>query len=201
MSPRTLFILSLIAALCSCMPYAHAEAPGDRPDCESDSACKAAFLQAFQQSGQGNLSEALRLYRAAYELRADPVIFFSIARILHKQNRFADAAAYYKRFIESPVDEPERKKKAQEYLGQIQTSERQLSSVEVSTSSPSPEQVASPHSLASSASTGRPVVRRWWFWTAIGGGVLVFTAIGLGVGLSQRQPSLPIDMNTYEPTF
>jgi hypothetical protein len=49
--------------------------------------------------------------------------------------------------------------------------------------------------------TDKPVYKRWWLWTIVGGGVLVITGIGLGVGLAPRTPSLPAGINTYEPSF
>lgn len=33
-----------------------------------------------------------------------------------------------------------------------------------------------------------PVYKKWWFWTALGGSALAITAVGLGVGLAQRNP-------------
>ena len=30
---------------------------------------------------------------------------------------------------------------------------------------------------------GQPIVRRWWFWTALGGGVALALGLGLGIGL------------------
>ena len=46
-----------------------------------------------------------------------------------------------------------------------------------------------------------PVYKKWWFWTAIGGGALAITAIGLGVGLSLRPASVPPDVNTRVTHF
>ena len=205
MSHRILLLLSVAVGICSTMPQALGQTgPSGRPDCESDSACKSVFMQAFQQSGQGNLDEALRLYQAAYELRADPVIHFSIARILHKQGRLTDATVYYQRFVDSPVDEHERKRKAQEYLVQIRALKQQRSSAGSSTPSLALPRIAPtvvPARTLGGAATDKPVSERWWFWSTIGGGALAIAAVGLGVGLSQQPPSLPADMNTYEPSF
>jgi hypothetical protein len=77
--------LSLVG--CFLLPTARAEQASEQTDCASTPACKSIYLQARQQSEQANLGEALRLYRAAYEVRADPTILFSIARVLHKGNR------------------------------------------------------------------------------------------------------------------
>lgn len=114
-------VLVLLSWLSFVEATAHAEMPQSIPDCKSTPACFSIYMQARQQSAQGNLSEALRLYKAAYEVRADPGIFFSIARVLHKQGQLPNAADYYRRFIDSPLDQPEQKRTAQKYLSQIST--------------------------------------------------------------------------------
>ncbi len=74
------------------------------------------YGKARAASSDGNLKEAVRLYKAAYELRPDPVLLYNIARILHKLTRFQEARIYYQMFIDSPAESEEQKKKAQEYL-------------------------------------------------------------------------------------
>lgn len=37
----------------------------------------------------------------------------------------------------------------------------------------------------------RPVYRRWWLWTAVGGVVVLATSVGIGVGLYLREPAEP----------
>jgi len=171
------------------------------PECRADPACFSIYMQARQQSDQGNLSEALRLYKAAYELRSDPAIFFSIARVMHKQGQLPEAAEYYRRFIDSQLDQPEQKRKAQEYLGQIEVAEPGQAPAPSGIPLLTPQPLASSQVAVGHASSDKPVYKRWWFWTVIGGGAVVITAIGLGVGLSLRQPSIPADLNTYEPSF
>ena len=41
-----------------------------------------------------------------------------------------------------------------------------------------------PYPVATRSVAPRPAYRRWWFWTALAGGVVAATAVGLGVGLS-----------------
>jgi len=36
-----------------------------------------------------------------------------------------------------------------------------------------------------------PIIKKWWFWTAVGGGVVVVLAIGLGAGLSGASDPVP----------
>lgn len=90
------------------------------PDCASDTACDSLFDRAKQASEDNNLPEALRIYKLAYEVRADPRLLFSIARVLHKLDRPQEATAYYKQFLDSPLEDAEHKRKAEQYLEQLQ---------------------------------------------------------------------------------
>lgn len=190
--------LSLATVLFLAGLSVRAEEPAGSPTCADTPACKSIYMQARQQSEVGNLSEALRLYRAAYEVQSDPAIFFSIGRVLQKQGQLTEASSYFQRFIDSPVEAPDQKRRAADYLKEIQAASIKHSTpVENSSQTFLPSASSTP----SDATTGKPVYKRWWFWTAIGGGVLAVTAIGLGVGLSQQRASIPFDPNTYEPSF
>jgi tetratricopeptide (TPR) repeat protein len=191
----------MTALLVFVMTEVRAQSQPSLPDCRSDPTCFSIYMQARQQSDQGNLSEALRLYRAAYEVRADPGILFSIARVLHKQGQHPEAAVFYRRFIDSPLDQPEQKRKAQEYLGQIQAAgpRQALTSGGITLLPPQPP--TSSQLAAARSSEDKPVYKRWWFWTAIGCGIVAITAVSLGIGISQRQTSSTQDSNIYEPTF
>src|SRR5262245_22010882 len=78
------------------------------PNCASDSACESLYGRAKKASGDNDLPEALRLYKLAYEVRADPGLLFSIARVLHKLDRSQEATFYYKQFIDSPLEDAEQ---------------------------------------------------------------------------------------------
>lgn len=68
------------------------------------------------ESGKGNLKEAVRLYKEAYEIQQSPVLLFNIARTLHKLTRFDEAIVYYQLFVDSPVAEEGQKRKAREAI-------------------------------------------------------------------------------------
>lgn len=88
------------------------------PDCSADPQCLSLYERARQESDGGNLAEAERFYKLAYEVKADPRLLFSIARVLHKGSRPQEAAIFYQQFIDSALDDPEQKHKAQQYLAQ-----------------------------------------------------------------------------------
>ena len=90
-----------------------------RLDCQDDAACNQLKERAAERSKSGDLPEALRLYKQAYEVRADPRLLYNIARTLHKQGQRAEAASYYQSFLDSPVNDEEPREKAREYLKEI----------------------------------------------------------------------------------
>lgn len=190
MSPRRILIAGLLAGLCSVVGSVRAERSSELPHCASHPACETIFLQGRRQSEQGNASEALRLYKAAYEVRADPLILYSIGRVLHKQGQAREAMAYYQRFLDAPLDRPELKGKAQEYLTELRR-------IAAPTDVPPPP--PAPLVAARAAPQAVPVYKRGWFWGVLGGSLAaVGLGVGLGVGLSQRAPG---GVNIYEPMF
>lgn len=90
-------------------------------DCYQNAACLALKEQAAERSKAGDLAEAVRLYKLAFEVRADPRLLFNIARLLHKLGQTDEAAPYYQKFLDAPIEDREQRRKAQEYLEQIQT--------------------------------------------------------------------------------
>lgn len=93
--------------------------------CDEDATCAEQAARAHQLSKEGNLEDALRLYQAAYQLRADPKLLFNIARVLHKLGRRAEAATYYQRYLHADTENiPEQRQKAQDYLMQAEREEQ-----------------------------------------------------------------------------
>ncbi|MFO0578452.1 MAG: hypothetical protein U1A78_30985 [Polyangia bacterium] len=155
------------------------------PDCGSDTACLALYDRAKQASDENNLPEALRLYKLAYEVRADPRLLFSIARVLHKLGRSQKATVYYKQFLDSPLEDAEQKRKAEQYLGQLQPKPASDSSkLPPSPSTKNPPSLAvqaqkEPQSSTEAAGARRPR------WRLVTGGIALGTGLLLtGFGAS-----------------
>lgn len=87
--------------------------------CELKPACVSLYEQAQQQSKASQFAAAARSYKLAYEVQPDPRLLFSIGRALHKDGQQRDAASFYRRFLDSDIDDAQQKKKAQEYLSQL----------------------------------------------------------------------------------
>ncbi len=72
--------------------------------------------QAQQQSKAGQLAEAEKRYKLAYELSQDVRLLFNIARVLDKRGQGQEAMTYYRQFIQSAVEDELQKAKAREFL-------------------------------------------------------------------------------------
>lgn len=146
------------------------------PDCAADAECYSLSENAKQQSSSGNLSEALRMYQAAYERLADPRLLFNIARIYHKQKQYAEALTYYQQYLDSSLSANEQKRKASEYLAQCQAERTEQSKPSQIPILEQPSEVEPP---PSDVARPRPIYTKWWFWLGIGG----FAAAGVTTGV------------------
>ncbi len=174
-------------------------------DCETNAACVALYEQAAQQSKSGQLVEAEKSYKLAYEVSHDARILFNIARVLDKRGQAADAMSYYRQFLQAPLQDETQKSKAREYLAQL---EANRPSQEPSKNDPAAripsasagERMASMTTLPASQTSDQqttPIYKKGWFWGVMVGSVAaVGLGVGLGVGLSNRTPTVPSGTNT-----
>lgn len=169
---NSLLQLSCVGLMLVAVPNRKLWAQPSLPDCASDSVCLTLYENATQASSAGKLSDAERLYKLAYKTRADARLLFSIARVIHKLDRPREAASYYQQFIDSPLDDPEQKAKAQQYLEQ--TRREALASV----SRPDSQHPAKKSSavVSGSETTVEPSTLLWAGrppWRLIAGGISV----------------------------
>lgn len=174
-------------------------------ECETNAACVALYEQAQQQSKAGQLVEAEKSYKLAYEVSHDARILFNIARVLDKRGQAADAMSYYRQFLQAPLQDETQKSKAREYLAQL---EANRPSQEPSKNDPAAripsasagERMASMTTLPASQTSDQqttPIYKKGWFWGVMVGSVAaVGLGVGLGVGLSNRTPTVPSGTNT-----
>lgn len=178
-----------------------ARASGQTPagvECETTPACAALFARAQQQSKQGQLADAEKSYKMAYEVSHDARLLFNIARVLDKQGFDAQAIAHYRQFIDAPLSNQEQKAKARTYLEQLEA--RQGPVIFVPT--PLVEVEPSPAGYSPEDQSKKPVYKKGWFWGVMLGSVgAVGLGLGLGLGLGTRKPTIPGDTNLIEPTF
>ena len=202
--------LTILFCLLMAGGIAHGQPAASQTECGSNPACFALYEQGQQQATAGQLAEALRSYKLAYEVQADPRLAYSIARLMHLQGQEAEAVPYYRRFLESKSDDDAQnsqfKAKAQEYLAQCELiaaaalakkQEEERKRLEDERRKQEEERKRADLLLQTT-----PIYKKGWFWAIIGGSAAVIgLGVGLGVGLSNRGPSLPDGVNTYTATF
>ena len=174
-------------------------------DCETNAACVALYEQAAQQSKSGQLVEAEKSYKLAYEVSHDARILFNIARVLDKRGQAADAMSYYRQFLQAPLQDETQKSKAREYLAQLEANRPSQEPSKYDPAARIPfasvgERMAPMTTLPASQTSDQqttPIYKKGWFWGVMVGSVAaVGLGVGLGVGLSNRTPTVPSGTNT-----
>ena len=157
--------------------------------CEDSPACTELANKARSLSSAGKSEDAMKLYQAAYQVRPDPRLLYNTGRILHHTGRPGEAASYYKRVLDSGIDEGDLRQKVTGYLVQAQEESAQASQV--------PSTAGDSFIQPSSAKPAEPAYKRPWFWAVIGvasavvvGGVVTGVVIG-------TMPKPPTDI--YRP--
>lgn len=184
---------ALVTALLTSAP-ANGQSETSPPNCDADPPCTALKSQASAKSKSGDLVEALRLYRLAYEVRPDPRLWYNVGRLLHKQGQTAEAVAAYQKFLAAPIldeQQPQQAQKAREYLAQLQTPLAASPQMPVGSG---PDAISSITPAATTRTDARPiqtpVYKKWWFWTVIGVVVVAGIAGGVAGGVAANR-SLP----------
>ena len=178
---------------------AHGQTPQGM-ECEANTACAALAEQAQKQSKAGQLAEAEKSYKIAYEVSHDARLLYNIARVLDKRGQGPEAQRYYRQFIEAPVEEPEQKAKAREYVAQLEAKNDPppikrppWTPIQPTTSMKEPV-------VPKTERKDTPVYKKVWFWGVMVGSVAaVGLGIGLGVGLGSQGPTVPSGTNVFEP--
>lgn len=89
-------------------------------ECDTNDLCVELVAQAQRQSKVGQLADAEKSYKRAYEASHDARLLFNIARVLDKRGQEPEAITYYRRFIEAPLSDEEQKAKARTYVEQLE---------------------------------------------------------------------------------
>jgi hypothetical protein len=152
----------------------------------------------FRKGGKaydlGRYLEAAKEYEAAYDAKDDPALLFNIAQAYRLGGDNPNAVRAYKAFLRRMPRAPNRAE-VEARIAELQhVIEQQAHAKESapegtmapSTKPPDKEPAAAPTAPVSSGPEKPPVYKRWWFWTAIGGVVVVGVALGVGLGVGLR---------------
>lgn len=136
--------------------------------CDADPDCAEAVQRAISQSDSHQYEAALRTYEAVYQRWPTPWLLINLGRVQQKLNQPAQAIATYQRYLNgAPHDVSQRITVARAFLKQAEQ-EVQLKRYR--------------QMLVEANSQQKPIHKKWWFWTALGGAAVAATAVGSGVG-------------------
>lgn len=193
--------------------------------CLTDPTCRASYQKALSQYDEGRFDEALANFQAAYQRRQMPWLLVNIGRAAQRLGRPAEAIQYYERYKKAePNIDPENEKRINKYIEQaralLEQTPEQPTMPAVAKPSETPTVATPPEApKPDSGVTGltaqggtktdtpaaKPIYKKWWFWTIIGGVVVAGAVTGAVVGATASkspppEPFLPDDP-VYMPTF
>jgi len=159
---------------------AHAQPLTDDP-CLRDVSCQRLLARAQASSQEQRYEEALVTYQKAYSLSQASWILVNIGRMQHKLTYYQEAKQSYLRYLETPrlPGDDEQRTTALDFLHQTEAELAKQQTVMMMATSTVPATAAP-----------RPVYKKWWFWTIIGG-VVAGGVAGTIAGVYASKPSLP----------
>jgi tetratricopeptide (TPR) repeat protein len=135
---------------------------------EFEQRARTEFERAQRSYDLGRFEEAIVHYSRAYEAMALPPFLFNIAQCHRLLGEYAQAAFFYRRYLDL-AGNPPNAALARELLGEMEQRQSDHERLERETGArvraaltAHPER---PEDL-------EPLYRRWWFWAAVGGGVV-----------------------------
>src|SRR5207253_9839208 len=89
--------------------------PGQSPDEQAQRLADEA-VEAYRAS---SYDQAVKLFKQAYGLRADPAILYNLAKCFDKMGQPADALEYYRRYLVAEGTDPKLRARAEEKVAQL----------------------------------------------------------------------------------
>lgn len=185
---RALLLTLLVCLLIPCQ-VVHGQPTSPQPDCTDNPACEALAKQAEQQFAAGQLGEALRSYKLAHEVVADPRLLYSVARLMHVQGQEIDAIPYYRRFIEANLDDEVQKAKSKEYLAQCESIAAEALAKKLDAELKEKERNEARRAELTSKPV--PLYKKWWLWTIVGTAVAAVIVGSIAGGVIANQNQIP----------
>lgn len=213
---QVLVVGLLLAALGAGRARAAEPAGGDDSQnasdpCLNDTLCRGHYDEARQAYKDKRYEEALKEYRAAYERRQAPWLLINVGRTLQRLGRLDESLDYYQRYLRAdPNPKPEVKTRVEGYIDQVKAG---IETAPKKEPEPPPTMTAAPAQPAPPPPQpeGKPVYKKWWFWTILGVVVAGGAAAGVAVALTRdntpammpvtMQPMVPAGVTVYEPKF
>jgi tetratricopeptide (TPR) repeat protein len=203
-SPRT--GLRRLAAACvalACLLSARPTLADEANEANADrELAKRHFEEGTKAFNLGEFTRAIEEYRLAYNAKAEPLILYNIAQAYRLSGDLAQALFFYRSYLHNLPDAANhdevemRIASIEEQLRTAKAVTTQPPNTPVPEATPAPPPANTPPAAPvlvaeTKPAAPRPLVRRWWLWTAVGVAVIgVAVGVGVGVGLS-RGPETP----------
>ena len=187
---------SLLAALLAAL-LTHASAFGQAPtraaaaaeaapaaSANSAEEAKLVFAEAQKAYALGRFQDAIVKYERVYELTNHPSLLFNLAQCHRQLNNYERAAFFYDRYLSTAKPPIPNEQTARDLLAEMSAKRDEARRVEAEKAAQA--QLAQP---APPTVESKPVTSKWWFWVAIGAGVVAAgTITAVAVATSQPQP-------------
>lgn len=148
-------------------------------------------------------------FQAAYKLMQNPGLLFNLAQAYRKAGHPREAIEYYDLYLSAtPQLNEEIRHKVDSYLAEARNTlaalelemKRRLAEEKASREqepepappprSPPPELAVVTAPAAAPVAPAKPIHKRWWLWTAVGGAAAA--AVVTGVAIGTQSPSTPV---------
>ncbi len=193
-------LLGLSVVLVASLSWA---APPAKTD-EASEQAKSHFALAQKLYNLSKYGEALKEFEAAYMAKSDQAFLFNVAQCQRQLGDYEAAEKSYRAYLREARDASQAQREGvQKLLADMEKAVRERRSHAPPTGLASPEgppeephpspvvvaQVEKPAPVAT-VSDERPIYKRWWLWTAIGGAVVV-AAVVVAVVLATASGGYP----------
>lgn len=176
---------------------------------------RAAFHSGSQHYNLGEFQQALDSFREAYRNYEDPSFLYNIAQCERQLGHKREAVREYRAYLNNS-DNADNRDSVRQIIAQL---EREIAiddqraaaaAAAAAAARPTPPAVVTtiaeptPATLTTSTPSKidrKPVYKKWWVWTIVGGVVAAGAAAGLAVALTRTGPAPKVDtaLGTAQP--
>ena len=168
---------------------------------ETESA-KAHYVRGTKLYDLGRYQEAAKEYEATYELKDDPALLFNIGQAYRLGKQYPEAIRAYKSFLRRVPESPQRA----QIEAHLKVMQEEVDRQEAATKKPPPPPTETPPPAAiattpppATTSADKPIWKKWWLWTIVGGVVVAGVVVGVTVGVLASRDSFNPSLGKVGP--
>jgi hypothetical protein len=169
---------------------------------EDPNSAKAHFVRGTKLYDLGRYLEAAKEYEATYEIKDDPALLFNIGQAYRLGKQYPDAIRAYKSFLRR-APESQQRGQIEGYLktmqDEVDRQEAAKTPTVAPTVAPTPTPTPTPMAAPAPAQTERPIYKKWWLWTIVGGVVVAGVVVGVTVGVLASRDSFNPSLGKVGP--